>query len=324
MLRTLALVALALLCATAPGRAPAQPAQQLVRMGTASLAGAYFPVGVALCRLVNEDRPTHGIRCAAQPSAGSVANIRALRAEEIDLALVQSDVQEAALHGAGALAEDGAFPELRAVLSLYPETLTVVARRDAGISGLGDLPGKRISPGPPGSGQRGLWDAVASGMGWTADTFASVLELEPTDQADALCRGLIEAFVIVIGHPAATVREATGGCDAVIVPVTGAEVATLLAANPAFAEAAIPGGIYAGNPAPIPSFGVLATVVTRAGVADLVIAEFVQSAFGKLDVLRTLDPVLAGLEPEAMATTGLTAPLHPAAAAYFQSRGWVP
>src|SRR5690554_4666570 len=168
MIRMLALAALALTSAAAPDRLAAQEAQ-LVRMGTASLAGTYFPVGVALCRLVNEDRREHGIRCAAQPSEGSVANIRALRAGEIDLAIVQSDIQAAALAGSGPFAEDGPFPELRAVLSLYPEALTFVARADAGIAGINDLPGHRVSYGPEGSGQRATLDALAAAQGWTPE-----------------------------------------------------------------------------------------------------------------------------------------------------------
>jgi TRAP transporter TAXI family solute receptor len=161
-------------------------------------------------------------------------------------------------------------------------------------------------------------------MGWTAESFEAVLDLAPTDQADALCAGEIDAFAIAIGHPAPTVREATAGCDANLVPVTGPAIAALVAANPFFAEAEIPGGLYRGNPAPVPTFGVLATLVTRAEVSDAVIATQVDAAFGKLDTLRGLDPVLANLAPEAMATAGLTAPLHPAAESFFRSRGLVP
>lgn len=320
MVRPLALV-LVLALAAAPGGA--QEAR-LVRMGAASLAGAYFPVGVAICRLVNEDRRQHGIRCAAQPSAGSVANIRALRADEIDLAIVQSDVQAAALDGSGTFAEDGAFGELRAVLSLYPEPMTVVARADAGIEELADLPGHRVSYGPAGSGQRAIWDELAGALGWTPESFAEALELSATDQAEALCAGEIDAFAIAIGHPAATISEATTGCAARFVPVTGPEVAELVGSRPYFADAEVPGGLYLGNPSPVPTFGVTATLVTRADVADEVIGIVVETALGKLVELRALEPVLAGLEPEAMAGAGRTAPLHPAAEAALRARGLLP
>ena len=318
-----AALALAAFAGSLAAPAAAQEAQ-LVRMGTASLAGAYFPVGVALCRLVNEDRRDHGIRCAAQPSAGSVENIRALRAGEIDLALVQSDTQAAALEGSGVFAEAGPFPELRAVLSLFPEALTVVARADSGIAAMGDLPGRRLSTGPQGSGQRETWDALAEALGWTPESFAAMLELPATEQAAALCGETIDAFAIAIGQPAPTVQEAANGCDARILPVTGAAVDALVASAPWFAEAEIPGGVYRGTRDPVPTFGVRATLVTRADVSDRVISTLVGDALGKLGALRALDPVLAGLEAGEMPSAGRSAPLHPAAAARFAAAGLMP
>jgi TRAP-type uncharacterized transport system substrate-binding protein len=40
-------------------------------------------------------------------------------------------------------------------------------------------------------------------------------------------------------------------------------------------------------------------------------------------MLRGLEPVLTALEPEHMASEGLTAPLHPGAERYFRERGWL-
>ncbi len=313
------LLALALLGAGAAPAAGQEP--RLVRLGTASLAGAYFPIGVALCRLVNEERRVHGIRCAADPSPGSVENIRALRAGEIDFAIVQSDVQEAAMAGTGPFAEAGPFPDLRAVMALHAEPLTVVARADAGIAGVNDLPGHQVAYGADGSGQRVVWDALAAAMGWNGTSFPEALALASTDQASALCAGQIDAFAIAIGHPAAIVREATSGCDVRLVPVTGPQIQALVAADPAYVEARIPGGLYPGNPGPVPTFGVGATLVTRADVPDDVVATLAGNALDKLDTLRTLDPALAGLDPAAMAAAGLSAPLHPAAERAFQEHG---
>ena len=188
-------LALTLALAALPPAAGAVDAR-LARMATGSLAGAYFPVGVALCRLVNETRRTHGIRCSAQPSEGSVANIEALRAGEVDFAIVQSDVQNDALRGGGAFSGEPAFDDLRAVMALHPEPLTVVARADAGIKRFEDLFGKRISYGRPGSGARGVWDNVAGRMGWDQRSFAATLELDPEQQPAALCDGRVDAFSI--------------------------------------------------------------------------------------------------------------------------------
>ena len=134
-------------------------------MGTGNVAGVYFPVGVALCRLVNQHRRETGLRCAARPSEGSVGNLTALRDGSYDLAIVQSDTQAAALAGSGVFAPAGPFEALRSVASLYPEPLTVVARADAGIAGIGDLAGKRVAWGAPGSGTRAVADELMAARG---------------------------------------------------------------------------------------------------------------------------------------------------------------
>lgn len=321
MLRSLALAAL-VLAAAAPVRPAAQEAR-LAEMGTGNVTGVYFPVGIALCRLVNQDRRAHGLRCAARPSDGSVANIAALRDGSVALAIVQSDVQHAALEGTGGFADAGRFDGLRAVMALHHEPLTIVARADAGIARLQDLADKRISAGAPGSGQRALWDVVMARMGWTPESFAAFEELAPSRQAEALCDGRIDAFVFTVGHPALTVQEATTGCDAVLVPAAGPEVDGLVAGSPFYSHAEIPGGLYRGNAEPVASFGVVATLVTREDVPDDDIHEVVRAAFDDLGTLRGLDPALAGLDPAEMVRAGLSAPLHPAAERYYREYGLI-
>jgi TRAP transporter TAXI family solute receptor len=321
---------LALLTLAAPAAAQEAPAEpeaaaepELVWMGTGSVAGVYYPVGVALCRLVNQHRRETGLRCAARPSEGSVGNITALRDGSYDLAIVQSDTQAAALAGAGAFAPAGPFEALRSVASLYPEPLTVVARADAGIRGLGDLAGKRVAWGAPGSGTRALADRLLAAQGWTPASFAAVPDLAPDRLADALCEGEIDAFAYVVGHPALVVQEATTACAAVLVEVAGPTVDALVEAEPAFVAATIPAGLYRGAPRAVATFGVGATLVTRAHEPDERIDTVVRSVFGDLEMLRGLDPALVGLDPEAMARDGLSAPLHPAAERYYRERGWL-
>ena len=40
-------------------------AEQFVSIGTGEVTGVYYPTGGAVCRLVNKDRKSHGIRCSA-------------------------------------------------------------------------------------------------------------------------------------------------------------------------------------------------------------------------------------------------------------------
>ena len=97
----------------------------------------------------------------------------------------------------------------------------------------------------------------------------------------------------------------------------------MVEATPAFVAAAIPGGLYRGNPQPVESFGVGATVVTTAGQPEETVHAMVADIFADLDMLKGLDPVLAGLDPRAMVREGLAAPLHPGAARFYREQGWI-
>jgi TRAP transporter TAXI family solute receptor len=309
----------------APAPAPVEaPAAEVVPLGTGAITGVYFPVGVALCRLVNQHRRETGLRCAATLSEGSVANIAALRSEVDALAIVQSDVQAAALAGEGPFAATGPFDGLAAVMGLYPEPLTLVVRADAGVAGVEDLAGKRVWLGPEGSGTRSLAGALIAALGWTEASLAPAEpDIRPEDVPRALCAGRIDAFFYVVGHPAPVVQEATTECAARLVPITGGAIEALVAANPALVLATIPAGLYRGTPAAVDTFGVSATLVTRASLPEDTIYTIVRAIFADFDTLRGLDPVLAGLDPEAMVHEGLTAPLHPGAARYYRERGWL-
>jgi TRAP transporter TAXI family solute receptor len=324
-LAVLAAVLLATPAAAQQEAAEPAPAasSEIVDLGTGSVTGVYFPVGVALCRLANQHRRETGLRCAARPSAGSVANIEGLRDGRFGLALVQSDIQAAARDGAGPFAEAGPLDGLTAVMALYPEPLTLVARADAGIARVEDLAGKRVWIGAAGSGTRPLANALMGALGWGASSFEATPEIAPDRLGQALCSGAIDAFLYAVGHPALVVQEATTACDARLVPIEGGAVDELVRANPAYVAATIPGELYRGNPEPVASFGVTATVVARPDIADDTVGTIVRAVVENLDMLRGLDPALAGLEPAAMVSHGLTAPLQPGAAAVYRERGWI-
>src|SRR5918995_6459008 len=133
---------------------PAVAQQKFITVGTGGVTGVYYAVGGAICRLVNKDRKEHGLRCSVESTGGSPYNVNAIREGELDFGMAQSDVQYNALKGEGAFAENGPFPELRAVFSVHPEPFTVLARADANVSTFEDLKGKRVNVGNPGSGTR--------------------------------------------------------------------------------------------------------------------------------------------------------------------------
>ncbi|MEQ5834247.1 TAXI family TRAP transporter solute-binding subunit [Marinobacter sp. NFXS9] len=295
--------------------------QQFVTIGTGGVTGVYYPAGGAICRLVNKDRKEHGIRCSVESTGGSIYNLNALRAGELDLAVAQSDWQYHAYNGTSDFKDDGPFKKLRAVFSLHPEPFTVVARKDANVTNFDDLKGKRVSVGNPGSGQRATAEVLMNEMGWDMSAFSLAAELKAAEQSQALCDNKIDAFFYTVGHPSGAIKEATTSCDSVLVNVQNDATKKLVEENPYYRVATIPGGMYRGNPDDTTTFGVAATFVTTADVPDDVVYQIVKAVFENFDSFKRLHPAFENLKKEEMVHDALSAPLHPGAVKYYKEVG---
>jgi TRAP transporter TAXI family solute receptor len=323
-MKKFALAALALgFAAGLSTAAPTASAEEFITIGTGGVTGVYYPTGGAICRLVNKGRKDHGVRCSVESTGGSVYNINTIRAGELDMGVAQSDWQFHAYNGTSKFEDQGAFEGLRAVFSVHPEPFTVVARADSGIKEFGDLKGKRVNIGNPGSGQRGTMEVVMAALGWDNSTFALASELKSAEQSQALCDNKIDAMVFTVGHPSGSIKEASTTCDSVLVSVTGPEIDKLVADNDYYRSAVIPGGMYRGSDGDTATFGVGATFVSSTNVPAETVYVVVKSVFENFDQFKKLHPAFANLKESEMIKDGLSAPLHDGAAKYYKEKGWM-
>jgi len=303
--------------------APAVAQQKYVTIGTGGVTGVYYAAGGAICRLVNKDRAKHGIRCSVESTGASVFNTNTIRAGELDLGFSQSDVQYNALKGNPPFKEAGAWGDQRAVFSLHPEPITVVARKEANIKSFADFKGKRFNVGNPGSGTRATMEEMLAAMGWKLTDFSLASELKADEHGPALCDGKIDGFAYGVGHPAANIQDPTTSCGAKLVSLTGPAIDKLIATQPFYAKATIPGGMYPNNPDATQTFGVLATVISSSKVPAESVYQVVKAVFDNFEEFKKLHPALANLKPENMIKDGLSAPLHDGAARYYKEKGWI-
>jgi hypothetical protein len=319
-------VAVALAAATIAGGAFSTSAvaqQKFITIGTGGVTGVYYAAGGAICRLVNKDRAKHGIRCSVESTGASVFNTNTIRAGELDLGFSQSDVQYNALKGNAPFKEAGPWGDQRAVFSLHPEPITVVARKEANVKSFADFKGKRFNVGNPGSGTRATIEELLAAMGWKLTDFSLASELKADEHGPALCDGKIDGFAYGVGHPAANIQDPTTSCGAKLVSLTGPAIDKLIATQPFYAQATIPGGMYPNNPDATQTFGVLATVISSSKVPAESVYQVVKAVFDNFEEFKKLHPALANLKPENMIKDGLSAPLHDGAARYYREKGWI-
>lgn len=294
---------------------------QFISIGTGGVAGVYFPTGGAICRLVNKQRKRHRIRCSVESTGGSIYNLNAIREGDLDFGVVQSDWQYHAYKGTSKFQSKGADTALRAVFSIHPEPVTVMAQDGSGIKHIKDIRGRRFNIGNVGSGTRGTWEILERALGWKRSDLKHASELKSGDMSQALCEDKFDAFISLVGHPSASTEEAVASCNAKLVDVSGGAIDGLVRDNSYYRYATIPGGLYKGNPNDIKTYGVGATLVTSAGTAEVVVYELVMAVFKSFKRFRKLHPALKHLKKTEMVKDGLSAPLHAGAEKAFKELG---
>ena len=315
-----AMCAGALALAAQPQTAEAQ--QKFISIGTGGVTGVYYPTGGAICRLVNKNRKEHGIRCSAESTGGSIYNINTIKAGELEFGVAQSDWQYHAYNGTSKFKDSGKFEKLRAVFSVHPEPVTIIARAAAGVKNITDLKGKRLNIGNPGSGTRGTWEVLEQALGWERTDLKLASEMKSAETGQAVCDGKIDAYFWLVGHPSALTQESLATCAANLVNATGPAIDKLVADNSYYRKATIPAGMY-NNKEDVRTFGVGATFVTSSDVPEDVVYVVVKAVFENFDQFRKLHPAFANLKPEEMIRDSLSAPLHAGAAKYYKEKGWM-
>ncbi len=300
---------------------PAQAKTQFVTIGTGGITGVYYPTGGAIAKMVNKKKKEYGIRATVESTGGSVFNVNAVMNGDLEFGIVQSDRQYQAVEGLAEWKDKGPQKDLRAVFSIHPESVTLVAAVDAGINDIKDLKGKKVNIGNPGSGQRQNAIDALEAVGINIDKDIQAESIKASEAASLLQDGRIDAFFYTVGHPSGSIKEATSGARKVrLATITGVD--KLLAKYPYYAKATIPVSLYPGaqNDKDIETFGVKATLVTSAKVPDEVVYAITKEVFDNFEDFKKLHPAYATLTKENM-LEGLSAPMHPGAVKYFKEVG---
>lgn len=297
--------------------------QTFVSIGTGGVTGVYYPTGGAICRLVNKNRKKTGIRCSVESTGGSVFNLNAIRKGELEMGVAQSDWQYHAYNGTSKFKDAGPYKDLRAVFSVHAEPGTLVVRADSGIKNFTDLNGKRVNVGQPGSGTAATYEVIEKALGMKRSDLKLAAELKSSEMGQALCDNKIDAYFMLVGHPAGFVKETTTTCDSKIANIQGIGIDKLVKDNSFYRYASIPAGMYTGNPKAVKTMGVGATFVSSTTVPENVIYVVVKAIFENFDDFKKLHPAFKNLKKTEMISASLSAPLHDGAMKYYKEAGLI-
>lgn len=316
--------------ASAHAALPVEP--QVVRLATGGVGGTYRPIGNLIAQALSShdasscatapDCPAGGVLVVSQTSNGSVANVEAMERGLVELALTQSNIADWAFRGTGRSQGRPPATSLRAIATLYQESLHLVTRADSGIRSVPDLRDRRVSLDEPGSGTLGDVRELLSAFGLSERDLKP--EFVKPDLARARMReGKLDAFFIVAGAPMSVLQSAARSDAVTLVSIDGPAVDSLLARLPFYSRTVIPDGTYPGVP-DTPTIAVGAQLLVRADLNDDLVYRLTRALWSD-NTRAILDKGHAKGSQirREHALDGISIPLHPGAERFYREQGMI-
>jgi TRAP transporter TAXI family solute receptor len=241
--------------------------------------------------------------------------------DQIESGFAQADLAAWAYYGTKMFAEAGPQRRLRAIASLFPEAAHLVVRADSPIHKLTDLKGKRVSLGEAGSGSAADAAVFLQTAGFKEKDLTRKF-LRPGPAAEELKSGDIDAFFLVGGYPIPAIGTLAATIPIRLVGFEDPLLDRLKKDFTSYYRTVIPGGTYPGIHDETKSVGFYALWLVKADIDPDLVYSITQSVWheGTRHLLDVLDPIGKQMRLE-HALDGLSVPLHPGAAKFYQEQG---
>ena len=296
-------------------------------LATASTGGTYYPVGVAIATLTKvKIQPKHKQGMSAINSAGSGENVKLLRENEAQFAILQGLFGSYAWNGTGPVKESGKQTHLRSVSMLWQNVEQFVVAKDhsdAGtIADLGGMNGLTMAMGKKNSGTIGSNRKILANLGIDMDAAFELMHAGYGPSADALQDGRVVGVGIPAGVPTGAITKLFASAGNKITP---------LQFTPELAKKAdgglglwtpylIKAGTYPNQNDDWHTIAQPNFLATRADVDEEFVYLLTKSIYENLPFLQAIHKATKAMALE-KALAGLPVPLHKGAARYYQEVG---
>jgi uncharacterized protein len=299
-------------CATEP---PVRPTS----LASGAAGGVYQPIADAIARIAKET-PGLDLPLTVEATGASVANVQLLSDGKVQLALAQNDIAFYASEGTTLPAFRGkARNNLRAIMSLYPEFVQIVAAKSAGVTSVDGFRGKRVALGPEGSGTEQNALQVLDVHGLKVTDLGLADRIDTADAVTKLKAGELDGALFTVGAGSGLVRDLLTDGRFQLVPVSRAKVGQLLTKVPFYWLDEIPGGTYPGQTAAVSTPSLRVLLLTTANAEEPAVYGLTKALVDNIAALRAAHPAAARISTDTLLRV-VTVPLHPGALRLYRER----
>lgn len=302
-------------CGSESDKKAPEASKKFINIATGGTAGTYYPLGGAIAEILNKTIP--GMNASAQSTGATVANINMLKEGSVDMALVQNDIIYYAANGLE-MFKDKKIDSIKAIATLYPETVQLVTLDKTGLKSIADLKGKRVAVGAAGSGAEANARQILEAYGITYDDI-KVQYLSFGEAASALKDGNVDAAFVTAGYPTAAIQDIASQNKVNLLPVDADKADALMKKYPFYTKTTIPANTYAGLEVDTPAIAVMAMLVVNDKVDEKLGYDITKAIFSNLERLQASHAVGKMISKEA-AIKGLPIKLNAGAEKYFSEK----
>lgn len=281
-----------------------------LRIGTASIGGAFYPIGQGISNLVNA-HAGGGMTMVPVVTGGSVQNPRLIGSGEVDIAITNNNLAVLAKAGKGPY--NGDPIDIAAVAPLHPSVLHMIVLDGSDIQTFEDLKGKRVAVGPAGGGTLGMLRFLLPLHGMSPDDFTPSF-LSYADGFSQLSDGNVDAALALSGYPAAAAMQAAAGAKLRHIAFSEGKLEEAVGKNPAFRSVEIPADVY-GTDAPGTVLGVNNMLIVPADMDADKVEAIARAVFDNLEDFKAENANARQINPDDYKTIAI--PLHEGAERYF-------
>ena len=289
-------------------------AAEELRIGTASLGGAFYPMGQSISNVVNE-HAGNGISMVPIVTGGSVQNPNLIASGEVEIAITNNNLAVLATKGVGPYSGTGPI-DIGAVAALHPSVLHMMVLADSDIQTIEDLRGKRVAVGPAGGGTLGFVNFLFPLHDMSVEDITPSF-VSYADGFSQLTDGTVDATLALSGFPSGAVMQATAGAELRYIDFSEGMLEAALEANSAFVEVEVPADVY-GTAEAGRVIGVNNMLVAPNSLDAATVQAVTAAIFDNLEELQAENANARQIDP-AM-SLNLAIPLHAGAQAYFDGQ----
>jgi voltage-gated potassium channel len=210
------------------------------------------------------------------------------------------------------------FPSDRitGIMSLYTETVHIVARKNLNVKEIKDLESKKISVGEKNSGTEFNTSIILGAKGLSYNKIIpEFITFEQT--INSLKEGSIDVAFLTGGIPFPNLSDITHKLD--FIPISINVVEKLVKNYPYFVSTIIRSETYPYQYREVPTVGVKALLVANRNVKNKLVEKIMNIIFENQSKLEKVHPVLKQIKLK-NSLEKMTVPLHPAAKKYYEEK----